>query len=107
MSLQEFMAFMISRETENVKSCEEVLNAFKSLTTGDKPYVMVEELYAVSTVTYVVCLLISSLVVKVGKSWIACHSPDSTVYELYFIHFAEPHTSTSRILCITYETLRR
>ncbi|XP_014681189.1 PREDICTED: spectrin alpha chain, non-erythrocytic 1-like [Priapulus caudatus] len=45
-SLQEFMAFMISRETENIKSCEEVLSAFKSLTMGDKPYVMVEEVYA-------------------------------------------------------------
>lgn len=45
-SLQEYMAFMISKETENVQSSEEIENAFRSITAGDKPYVTKEELYA-------------------------------------------------------------
>ncbi|XP_023222634.1 spectrin alpha chain-like [Centruroides sculpturatus] len=44
-SLQEYMAFMISRETENVRSSEDVQQAFKSITT-DRPYITAEELYA-------------------------------------------------------------
>jgi spectrin alpha len=45
-SLQEYMAFMISRETENVQSAREVIEAFKALTTGDKPYITANELFA-------------------------------------------------------------
>lgn len=48
MSLQEYMAFMISRETENVKSSEEIESAFRALSTENKPYVTKEELYQVS-----------------------------------------------------------
>lgn len=48
MSLQEYMAFMISRETENVQSSSEVEQAFRALTSGDKPYITAQELYAVS-----------------------------------------------------------
>jgi len=48
-SLQEYMAFMISKETENVQSSEEIENAFRAITAGDRPYVTKEELYAVST----------------------------------------------------------
>ncbi|XP_067134094.1 spectrin alpha chain-like isoform X2 [Centruroides vittatus] len=44
-SLHEYMAFMISRETENVRSSEDVQQAFKSITT-DRPYITAEELYA-------------------------------------------------------------
>uniref|UniRef100_A0A8C5QUK2 Spectrin alpha chain, non-erythrocytic 1 n=1 Tax=Leptobrachium leishanense TaxID=445787 RepID=A0A8C5QUK2_9ANUR len=44
-SLQEYMAFMISRETENVKSSEEIEIAFRALSTEQKPYVTKEELY--------------------------------------------------------------
>nr|CAB3266545.1 spectrin alpha chain, non-erythrocytic 1 [Phallusia mammillata] len=44
-SLQEYMGFMISRETENVKSSEEVESAFKALSAEGKPYVTKEELY--------------------------------------------------------------
>lgn len=47
-SLQEYMAFMISRETENVKSSEEIESAFRALSTENKPYVTKEELYQVS-----------------------------------------------------------
>lgn len=46
-SLQEYMAFMISRETENVKSSEEIESAFRALSTENKPYVTKEELYQV------------------------------------------------------------
>ncbi|XP_041429081.1 spectrin alpha chain, non-erythrocytic 1 isoform X4 [Xenopus laevis] len=44
-SLQEYMAFMISRETENVKSSEEIESAFRALSTEQKPFVTKEELY--------------------------------------------------------------
>lgn len=47
MSLQEYMAFMISRETENVQSAREVEAAFRALTTGEKPYITANELFAV------------------------------------------------------------
>lgn len=50
-SLQEYMAFMISKETENVQSSEEIENAFRAITAGDRPYVTREELYAVSLPT--------------------------------------------------------
>ncbi|KAJ8384905.1 hypothetical protein AAFF_G00197130 [Aldrovandia affinis] len=43
--LQEYMAFMISRETENVKSSEEIESAFRALSAQNKPYVTKEELY--------------------------------------------------------------
>lgn len=49
-SLQEYMAFMISRETENVKSSEEIESAFRALSTENKPYVTKEELYQVRAV---------------------------------------------------------
>jgi len=48
-SLQEYMAFMISRETENVGGVQDVEAAFRALTSGDKPYITAQELYAVST----------------------------------------------------------
>lgn len=49
-SLQEYMAFMISKETENVQSSEEIENAFRAITAADRPYVTKEELYAVSII---------------------------------------------------------
>jgi len=45
-SLQEYMAFMISRETENVGGVQDVEAAFRALTSGDKPYITAQELYA-------------------------------------------------------------
>ncbi|XP_037907780.1 spectrin alpha chain isoform X2 [Hermetia illucens] len=44
-SLQEYIAFMISKETENVQSYEEIENAFRAITASDRPYVTKEELY--------------------------------------------------------------
>lgn len=40
---------MISRETENVKSSEEIESAFRALSSEGKPYVTKEELYQVSS----------------------------------------------------------
>jgi spectrin alpha len=46
-SLQEFMGFMIGRETENVQSRKDVEDAFRALTKGsDRPYITKDELYA-------------------------------------------------------------
>ena len=39
------MAFMISKETENVQSYEDVENAFKTI-TSERDYITKEELYA-------------------------------------------------------------
>ncbi|XP_074654192.1 spectrin alpha chain-like [Tubulanus polymorphus] len=45
-SLQEYMAFMISRETENVQTSQEIIEAFRALTSDEKPYITTNELYA-------------------------------------------------------------
>jgi len=46
-SLQEYMAFMISRETENIQSISDIIQAFKALTQeGEKPYITSSEIYA-------------------------------------------------------------
>ena len=42
------MAFMISRETENVQSAQDVEAAFRALTSNERPYILAQELYAVS-----------------------------------------------------------
>lgn len=47
-SLQEYMRFMISKETENVQSSEEIENAFRAIAAGERPYVTKNELYSVS-----------------------------------------------------------
>ena len=39
---------MISKETENVQSSEEIEHAFRAITNGERPYVLKEELYTVS-----------------------------------------------------------
>lgn len=46
-SLQEYMAFLISRETENVQSSEDIEQAFKAITlNGDRQYVTSDELFS-------------------------------------------------------------
>ena len=45
-SLQEYMAFMISKETENVQSSEEIEHAFRAITSQERDYVTQEELYS-------------------------------------------------------------
>ena len=42
---QEYMAFMISKETENVQSTEEIVDAFRAITKQEREYVTKEELY--------------------------------------------------------------
>lgn len=46
-SLQEYMAFMIGRETENVTSSEEIEQAFRAIASEGRPYVTAEDLYSV------------------------------------------------------------
>ena len=47
-SLEDYMSFMISRETENIESISEVVSAFRAITSGgDKPYVTKEEILQV------------------------------------------------------------
>ena len=45
-TLQEFISFMISRETENINSSEELEHAFRLIAEQDRPYVTTKELYA-------------------------------------------------------------
>jgi spectrin alpha len=46
-TLQEFMSFMISRESENVQSRKDVEEAFRALTkSGSRPYITKEEIFA-------------------------------------------------------------
>merc|ERR1719414_14085 len=45
-SLQDYMAFMISKETENVATSDEIVNAFQAITTQEREYITKEELYA-------------------------------------------------------------
>ncbi|XP_054158910.1 spectrin alpha chain-like isoform X2 [Oppia nitens] len=45
-SLQEYMAFMISRETENVTTSEEIENAFRAIAANERPYVTSDDLYS-------------------------------------------------------------
>ncbi len=87
-SLQEYMAFMISKETENVQSSEEIENAFRAITNGERPYVTKEELYAVS-------LSVAFFKNIIGKK------------NLTLLTFLEPHERNGRLLCFAYESLRR
>ena len=43
-TLQDYMAFMISKETENVQSSEEIESAFRAITAQEREYVTQEEL---------------------------------------------------------------
>ena len=53
-SLEDYMSFMISRETENVGSMTEVESAFQAITSGgDKPFVTQEELLQVRDTQHV------------------------------------------------------
>ena len=70
-SLQEYMAFMISRETENVQSSQDVEAAFRALTSGEKPFISGQELYAVSTQDY-------EIIVET-KTYIACRNSNGSL----------------------------
>lgn len=85
-SLQEYIAFMISKETENVQSYEEIENAFRAITASERPYVTKDELYTVS-----------SMVPHRFFNF-------SNFFSSSF-HPAEPHQGNGRLLRPTYETL--
>ena len=85
-SLQEYMAFMISRETENVQSAREVEAAFRALTTGDKPYITANELFAVSVS---VCLLMWMLV---GSTNHICQSLDLSIITEETLYLSKHYT---------------
>ena len=53
---EDYLTFMISRETENVDSAQEVEGAFKAITDGgDKPFVTESQLQQVNVVvTYLI-----------------------------------------------------
>lgn len=90
MSLQEYMAFMISRETENVKSSEEIESAFRALSTENKPYVTKEELYQVRNIH-------SGFRLSVKSSW-RSNCPFS---------LSEPDQGAGRLLPLAHEALPR
>ena len=51
---EDYLTFMISRETENVDSAQEVEEAFKAITDGgDKPFVTESQLQQVKGSSYV------------------------------------------------------
>jgi len=45
-TLQEYMGFMINKETENVRSSDDITSAFRALSRDLRPYVSAEEVYA-------------------------------------------------------------
>lgn len=45
-TLQEFISFMISRETENIQSSGDLEHAFRLIAEQDRPYVTSNELYS-------------------------------------------------------------
>lgn len=51
-TLQEYMSFMINKETENVRSSEDIEMAFRALSKDLRRYVTAEELYAVSVLLF-------------------------------------------------------
>jgi len=69
---------MISRETENVQSAREVEAAFRALTTGDKPYITANELFAVS--------FSGLFVVSVDDSWECWNILPFTAFVYYFVN---------------------
>lgn len=51
--LQDYMSFLIRKETENISSMDDVVDAFKALTeNGDKPYITRKELVTVIIITF-------------------------------------------------------
>lgn len=71
-SLQEYIAFMISKETENVQSYEEIENAFRAITASDRPYVTRDELYCVSQISHF------------ALGFVHMHSNDINVFRFLF-----------------------
>ena len=47
-SLQDYMTFLISCETENIESSEDMVDAFRWISKENTPYVTKDDLFAVS-----------------------------------------------------------
>lgn len=102
-SLQEYIAFMISKETENVQSYEEIENAFRAITASDRPYVTKDELYCVSgkrlnsihIQNKIRCLFVQTLLIEI------------CLYVLCFFALTEPYPGHGRLLYQPYETVHR
>lgn len=94
-SLQEYIAFMISKETENVQSYEEIENAFRAITASDRPYVTRDELYCVSIRTFEFSHHFFSF-----KSQMICST-------ILLPPLVEPHPGHGRLLYQSYETIYR
>lgn len=84
---------MISKETENVQSSQEIENAFRAITAADRPYVTKEELYAVS-VFISSFIFLSSLLMNIYN-------------QRYLCVLSEPYKGDGRLLCGKNETVRR
>lgn len=56
--LHDYIAYMISKETENISSTEDMINAFKSI-TSDRPYITIEELNSVCSLVNALNLFMS------------------------------------------------
>ena len=66
-TLQDYIAFMISRETENVRSSQEVENAFRAIAANERPYVTNEELYQVSSLRSIMVILSHNTLLFIPK----------------------------------------
>ena len=52
-NLQDYMSFMISKETDNISSVSDVINAFRALTeNGERPYITRDEITSVSSILF-------------------------------------------------------
>lgn len=72
-SLQEYMAFMISRETENVTTSEEIENAFRAIAANERAYVTSDDLYQVRYLI-IKCINLTLLIIELNyrtsqKKW--------------------------------------
>ena len=95
------MVFMISRETENVQSAADVEQAFRALTTGEKPYITAQELYSVSyTFIYIENRLI------MVRNQIENSSGYCSNFDSYLCILSESDPGTSGLLYIPYEAVR-
>lgn len=86
---------MISKETENVQSSQEIENAFRAITAADRPYVTKEELYAVSQQIYILEVIFEIFAMNIYN------------LKMFIYIFAEPYEGDGRLLRGENETVRR
>ncbi len=101
------MAFMISRETENVQSSEEIENAFRALSAEYRAYVTADELYSVCTMSEVEicdpCVIITNFDVVFQNL-----TPDQAEYCIKHMKpYVDPMTGRSVAAALDYEEFTR